>query len=55
MSHEPIRVLLADAAARATAYLESLDTRPVYPTAPSIARLRQVLDAPLPAAPAISS
>ena len=55
MSHEPIRVLLADAAARATAYLESLDTRPVYPTAPSIARLRQVLDAPLPAAPAAAT
>ena len=52
MSSETIRGLLADAAERATRYLETLDRRPVYPEAAAIERLRAALDAPLPAGPA---
>jgi len=44
------RALLADAAARAIAYLEGLETRPVAPDAAAVARLAE-LDVPLPDGP----
>ncbi len=52
MTSPDTRSLLTDAAARAIAYLESLDTRPVYPADDAVRRLRAALDAPLPDGPA---
>lgn len=39
----PTRALLADAACRGADYLESVDSRPVYPRDADIARLREAL------------
>jgi glutamate/tyrosine decarboxylase-like PLP-dependent enzyme len=44
--------LLANAAERGAAYLESLDARPVFPREPDIERLRAALDGDMPARPA---
>ena len=45
------RELLADAASRGAAYLESLDARPVFPREADIERLRGALQGDLPAGP----
>jgi len=51
MSGDDSRKLLADAAARAANYLESLNNRNIGPIPGSIERLAAALDAPLPDAP----
>ena len=45
------RALLANAAARAAAYLESLDTRPVFPPPEDVESLRQAMQGALPKLP----
>lgn len=55
MSDSDIRTLLTEAARRATDYLESLGDRPVFPAADAVGRLRDALDAPLPAGPAVAA
>lgn len=49
--NDSTRKLLADAAARGANYLESLDTRPVFPHAANVERLREALRGDLPAGP----
>ena len=48
---EPVRRLLADAAARGASYLENLPARSVYPRAADVERLREALAGSLPDGP----
>jgi hypothetical protein len=45
---EPVRRLLADAAARGASYLENLPARSVYPRAADVERLREARSGSLP-------
>jgi glutamate/tyrosine decarboxylase-like PLP-dependent enzyme len=49
--NDSIRLLLADAAARGANYLESLETRRVFPHEADIARLQEALRGEMPSAP----
>lgn len=51
VSTSPLSPLLADAAARAGHYLDTLGARPVAPAEEAVARLRDFLERPLPDAP----